>query len=62
MSETEKCLYRKLDEFGLIEHVVVDYPRQSGVDQSSMYGDYYYMEALYRLANKDNISSIKLLY
>lgn len=62
LKETELCLYTNMSEYGIIEHAVVDYPRKSGVDQSAMYGDYYYMEAIYRRMNKDDPNSIKLLY
>ena len=34
---------------GLLMHGTVDYPRQSGVDESIMYGDHYFMEALVKL-------------
>jgi unsaturated chondroitin disaccharide hydrolase len=34
---------------GLLMHGTVDYPRQSGVDESIMYGDHYFMEAVVKL-------------
>lgn len=34
---------------GLLMHGTVDYPRHSGVDESIMYGDHYFMEALFKL-------------
>lgn len=60
--ETEFCLYKTMDRYGIIEHAVVDFPHKSGIDESAQYGDYYYMEALYRRLNKDNAEAIKLLY
>ena len=37
------------DKPGLLMHGTVDYPRRSGVDESIMYGDHYFMEALVKL-------------
>ena len=34
---------------GLLMHGTVDYPRRSGVDESLIYGDHYFMEALVKL-------------
>ena len=34
---------------GLLMHGTVDYPRNSGVDESIIYGDHYFMEALIKL-------------
>ena len=34
---------------GLLMHGTVDYPRNSGVDESIVYGDHYFMEALVKL-------------
>ena len=34
---------------GLLMHGTVDYPRRSGVDESIIYGDHYFMEALVKL-------------
>lgn len=61
-AETEKCLYKDLERYGLIEHAVVDYPHGSGIDESAEYGDYYYMEGLYRRKYKDVWRAQKLLY
>ena len=58
----EHCFYRNLEEYGLIEHVTVDRPRNSGVDESSMYGDYYFMEALYRAMNHSDDQALDILY
>lgn len=59
---TERCLFHKIDKYGLIEQVTVDKPRNSGVGESSMYGDYYFMEALYRYMNFDDVEKMELLY
>lgn len=37
------------DKPGLLMHGTVDYPRSSGVDESIIYGDHYFMEALVKL-------------
>ncbi len=57
-----ECLYTRLDRYGIIEKATVDLPRNSGVGESAMYGDYYFMEALYRLRNMDNEAKLELLY
>lgn len=56
------CMYDDLSQYGIIKKVTVDYPRKSGVGESSMYGDYYFMEALYRLQNSDNPDNVFKLY
>lgn len=56
------CFYKNMEEYGLIENVTVDKPRNSGVNESSMYGDYYFMESLYRLINYDNEKMLAILY
>lgn len=56
------CFYKNIEEYGLIENVTVDKPRNSGVNESSMYGDYYFMESLYRLINYDNEKMLAILY
>lgn len=61
-SEIELCLYKDLDKYGIIENAIVDFPRKSGIGESTMYGDYYFMEALYRLQNMDNPEKLELLY
>jgi ABC-type uncharacterized transport system substrate-binding protein len=61
-SLAEHCFYKNIEEYGLIEHVTVDKPRNSGVNESSMYGDYYFLESLYRLINYDNKKMLDLLY
>ena len=38
---------------GLLLHGTVDYPRRSGIDESIMYGDHYFMEALVKLRRPD---------
>lgn len=61
-SLVKHCFYKNMEEYGLIEHVTVDKPRNSGVNESSMYGDYYFMESLYRLMNYDNEKRLNILY
>ena len=61
-AETDICLYDNLDKYGLIRHTTVDYPRKSGVDESTMYGDYYYAEALYRRIHRGDREAASLLY
>lgn len=41
------------DRPGLLMHGTVDYPRRSGIDESIMYGDHYFMEALVKLRRPD---------
>lgn len=62
LAETEHCLYQDLDRYGIIEHAVVDYPHGSGIDESAEYGDYYFMEALYRKKHAEEEAALKLLY
>lgn len=50
------------DSYGIIKGVTVDKPRNSGINESSMYGDYYFMEALYRLLNYDKEAMTNKLY
>lgn len=46
----ESCVdFDNPDNAGLLMHGTVDYPRRSGVDESIMYGDHYFMEALVKL-------------
>ena len=61
-SLVKHCFYKSMEEYGLIENVTVDKPRNSGVNESSMYGDYYFMESLYRLINYDNEKMLDILY
>ncbi|WP_077601807.1 glycoside hydrolase family 88 protein [Oceanobacillus sojae] len=61
-SMIEHCLYNDLDNYGIIRKATIDKPRNSGVSESAMYGDYYFMEALYRHLNEDNDASVKILY
>ncbi len=58
----ENALYEEIDKYGIIGKVTVDYPRRSGILESSMYGDYYFMEALYRLKFAGNAEKLGLLY
>ena len=41
------------DQPGLLMHGTVDYPRRSGVDESIIYGDHYFLEALVKLRRPD---------
>ena len=41
------------DRPGLLMHGTVDYPRRSGIDESIMYGDHYFLEALVKLRRPD---------
>ena len=46
----DSCVdFENPDRPGLLMHGTVDYPRRSGVDESIMYGDHYFMEALIKL-------------
>jgi unsaturated chondroitin disaccharide hydrolase len=56
------CLYSQIDKYGIIQEVTVDKPHNSGVGESAMYGDYYFMEANYRLLNQDNTIMLDLLF
>lgn len=56
------CFYSDIDKYGLIEKATVDKPRGSGIGESTMYGDYYFMEAVYRLDNRNNSKMLNLLY
>lgn len=58
----EHCFYFRADEYGIIEKVTVDKPRNSGVGESSMYGDYYFMEAIYRLLHAADDEALNQLY
>ncbi|MDN4605889.1 glycoside hydrolase family 88 protein [Sporosarcina highlanderae] len=61
-SMVEHCFFQSYDKFGIIEKSTVDKPRNSGVNESAMYGDYYFMEALYRYLNYGDEEAISLLY
>ncbi|XID92539.1 glycoside hydrolase family 88 protein [Paenibacillaceae bacterium WGS1546] len=56
------CLYQDIAKYGIIEHATVDKPRQSGIDESTMYGDYYFVEALFRIAHRNDRETLDLLY
>ncbi len=50
----ESCVdFDNPDKAGLLMHGTVDYPRRSGVDESIMYGDHYFMEALVKLRHPE---------
>lgn len=53
-SLTMHCLYNSLESYGIIEKATVDKPRNSGIGESTMYGDYYFTEAVFRLLNQSN--------
>lgn len=56
------CFYESLDKYGLIEKVTIDRPRNSGIHESAIYGDYYFIEAVYRLINFENDEKTEILY
>ena len=56
------CRYSDITKFGILEKATVDKPHNSGIGESTMYGDYYFMEALYRLLNVNTPKSLDLLY
>jgi unsaturated chondroitin disaccharide hydrolase len=56
------CFYSDIHKYGIIEQATVDKPRNSGVNESTMYGDYYFVEALFRMVNKGNREMLDLLY
>lgn len=41
------------DVEGLLMHGVYAYSENKGVDEENLWGDYFYMEALYRLLNPE---------
>ena len=46
----ETCVdFARPETPGLLMHGTVDYPRNSGVDESIIYGDHYFMEALVKM-------------
>jgi unsaturated chondroitin disaccharide hydrolase len=48
----DTCIdFERPESAGLLMHGTVDYPRHSGVDESIMYGDHYFMEALVKLCH-----------
>jgi unsaturated chondroitin disaccharide hydrolase len=58
----EHCFYRDMEKYGIIEQATVDKPRNSGVGESTMYGDYYFVEALFRIVNRNRREMLDLLY
>ena len=52
MSLTENC-ENKVDGEGLLNHVAYAVPQELGIDTSTIFGDYFYMEALMRKINPD---------
>ena len=61
-AQTRECLYETMEDYGLIRNAVVDLPHGSGINESAMYGDYYYMEGLYRRLNQRDGRKTSLLY
>ncbi len=50
----EKCLTKDIkDSNGILMHSTYSMPDNSGVDECNIWGDYYFMEALMRYANKE---------
>ena len=50
----DTCIdFDRPDQPGLLMHGTVDYPRRSGVDESLIYGDHYFLEALVKLCRPD---------
>ncbi|MBS4207530.1 glycoside hydrolase family 88 protein [Bacillus sp. FJAT-50079] len=56
------CMYSDIEKYGIVEKATVDKPRNSGINESTMYGDYYFIEAIFRLINEDNKVLLDLLY
>ncbi len=51
----DECVdFEHVEKPGLLMHGTVDYPRRSGVDESIMYGDHYFMEALVKLRRPEH--------
>ncbi|TAN20122.1 MAG: hypothetical protein EPN37_02505 [Chitinophagaceae bacterium] len=61
-SLVKNCLFTDIDRYGLIRNVTVDRPRNSGVNESSIYGDYYFMESVFRLMNYNHDDMTDILY
>ncbi|HEX7056298.1 MAG TPA: glycoside hydrolase family 88 protein [Bacilli bacterium] len=61
-SLADRCLYAAMEQYGIIEKATVDKPRNSGVQESTMYGDYYFVEALFRIVNRGNPDLLGHLY
>lgn len=58
----KNCFYYRLDEYGILRNVTVDKPHNSGIGESSIYGDYYFMEAIFRILNENNPKALNDLY
>lgn len=56
------CMYSDIARYGIVEKATVDKPHNSGIGESTMYGDYYFMEAIYRLLNVNEMKALDLLY
>ncbi len=49
----DKCTDLDERDDGLINHVTAALPQRTGIDQTAVYGDYFYLEALARYKNPD---------
>jgi unsaturated chondroitin disaccharide hydrolase len=49
----DRCTDVKDEDDGLISHVTAALPQKLGIDQTAVYGDYFYLEALARYKNPD---------
>jgi unsaturated chondroitin disaccharide hydrolase len=49
----ENCLCVDNSNYGLINMATVDKPRNSGLAESTMYGDYYFIESIMRLSDTE---------
>lgn len=49
----DHCTSRGTEDEGILLHGVYAYAEGKGIDQANLWGDYYYMEALYRLKSPD---------
>ncbi len=49
----DKCTELPENADGLINHVTAALPQKMGIDQTAVYGDYFYLEALARYKNPD---------
>ena len=49
----DRCTDLDLRDDGLINHVTHALPQKMGIDQTAVYGDYFYLEALLRYVNPD---------
>src|SRR5215213_4702082 len=50
------CIQGDIEYQGLLRHATADRPRNSAVDESLIYGDHYFFEAIFRAADPQTIS------